>query len=156
MDIVTGLVTRSEGELVVRRELAYARQHSTPLTLMYVDVDGFKRFNDEASHNLGDEVLKLVAQNSLRHNAHRPHDCAIRWGGDEFLLVLPDLSAIDAAGVAERIRDSIDQSVLGIRLTVSIGLTTIGESESFEEALQRVDLAMFRAKRQGRNRISVA
>jgi diguanylate cyclase (GGDEF)-like protein len=130
-----------------------------PLSLVMVDIDHFKRINDQHGHAAGDEVLKRVAR--LLSDAMRGEDSVVRMGGEEFLLVLPDLDVHTAARIAERTRGLVEQAVVMIahaevRLTVSAGVAQRLGGEARDETVARADEALYRAKSSGRNRVVVA
>jgi diguanylate cyclase (GGDEF)-like protein len=133
----------------------YSRDGS-PLSMLFIDVDRFKAINDQYGHIAGDSVLKALAQ-SLR-SVLRQNTDVIRFGGDEFIVILEDTDAADAYAVAERIRlgaHDIDLSGIapGLSLTVSIGL--IEGTKPAQEMLMKADLAMYRSKSRGRDRTTI-
>jgi diguanylate cyclase (GGDEF)-like protein/PAS domain S-box-containing protein len=124
-----------------------------------VDIDHFKRVNDTHGHEAGDEVLKAVAE-ALRSTA-RVGDIVARFGGEEFVLVLPDTSAEMAARIAERLRLAIETSSTDvdgqiIRVTASFGVAQRAPQESQLEVLERADAALFSSKKDGRNRVTMS
>ncbi len=138
-----------------------ARANSTPLTLMIVDIDHFKRVNDTYGHDAGDEVLKAFSQR-LR-GIIRLGDLLCRLGGEEFVLVMPGPDARDAVNIAERVLQVIEQEKfpLGpsgrlLTITASIGLAERGEALDWRDLYHRADQALYRAKAAGRNRVSAA
>ncbi|GGD59084.1 ligand-binding sensor domain-containing diguanylate cyclase [Lacimicrobium alkaliphilum] len=158
-DALTGLGNRRAFDEAITRELSRARRHESPLCLILLDLDFFKRVNDQFSHAIGDKVLTLVAQ-SIRENS-REIDTLARWGGEEFALLLPNTCLEDALALAERLRQSISQLdcrlLLGdFSLTGSLGLAEAKEGENAEALLHRADNALYRAKEEGRNRVCVA
>jgi diguanylate cyclase (GGDEF)-like protein/PAS domain S-box-containing protein len=152
-----------DSQLAVERDRA--RRNASSLSLLIIDVDHFKNFNDTYGHPAGDECLKLVAS-ALRAEATRPRDLAARFGGEEFVLLLPDTDDEGCRAVAERLRQAIAD--LGIKhasssvaehVTVSIGGATIpGEDgETTAEALvESADGALYAAKAAGRNRVRIS
>jgi len=148
----------------LREELERARRTSAPLSLLLMDLDHFKRVNDEHGHAVGDAVLRIVADRVRA--AVRRCDVLVRRGGEEFVLLMPATSAIDALGVADRVRTGVgaqpldiavrDGAKLRLRQTISIGIATWNGEEGAEELEHRADCAMYGAKRAGRNRVSVA
>ncbi|MDF2439961.1 MAG: hypothetical protein JWN98_945 [Abditibacteriota bacterium] len=133
-----------------------ALRHGTPLSLLLLDVDCFKRYNDQFGHPAGDEVLKMVAQ-TLR-DCTRSTDCAARYGGEEFAAILPHTDAAEALIVAERIRSAIETQVWPHRpITVSIGVCTYtSQLKENAELVSATDRALYRAKEQGRNCVVAA
>ncbi|MEE8603023.1 sensor domain-containing diguanylate cyclase [Euzebya tangerina] len=133
--------------LLNRRGIAQLIQAATPGTgLMLVDLDHFKRINDTYGHAVGDQTLRRTAD--VLQQKLRGHDLAARWGGEEFLIVLPQLDTGGYA-VAERLRTALAEADLGI--TASIGFGTLGTDESVGQCLERVDRALYEAKERGRN-----
>jgi diguanylate cyclase (GGDEF)-like protein len=117
-----------------------------------LDLDNFKQVNDRFGHAAGDDILRQVSQ--VLASTFRASDLAVRWGGDEFLVLLPDVSAVGAATFAERARLRIEK--LGFpsgNVTVSAGVVAIGENERAQDALARADAQLYQAKHAGRNRV---
>ncbi len=137
------------------RYLRYAR----PLALLVVDIDHFKSINDTHGHDIGDEILKEFAQR-IATNV-RGIDLACRYGGEEFVVVMPDTDVSFAYMVAERLRQQVADQPFRIStapgtlsLTISIGVTASeGTADTAEALLRRADQALYRAKRDGRNRV---
>lgn len=128
----------------------------TPLAMLMCDIDFFKHVNDSFGHNAGDAVLKHVAE--ILRSALRENDGAYRWGGEEFILILDDMTLADAKNVAERIRQTIMDSVCNfedkkIRMTMSFGVSEISAELSLEDNIKIVDKRLYRAKETGRNRV---
>jgi len=159
-DGLTGLYNHRFLHESFERELEQARRYRLPLSLILVEVDRFKTFNDTYGHLCGDEILKTVA-GLLRRNS-RSADIVARYGGDEFVLLLPHTSKRDAQEIAERIRRSIAHYPIPIRerfvtATVSIGVAAFPEDGRTAEVLvEAADKAMYVAKRMGGNRVAVA
>ncbi|NGE62145.1 GGDEF domain-containing protein, partial [Enterobacter hormaechei] len=133
-----------------------ARTLQRPLTLAMCDIDHFKRINDEFGHPTGDRVLAEVAD--MLRQAVRSRDAVIRWGGEEFMIVLNECSQTDAVDLAKRILDRVnayeDEEIP--TLTLSLGLATLAPNEAIDELIARADSALYEAKRTGRNRLSIA
>lgn len=133
-----------------------ARHHKRPLALMFIDMDHFKRLNDRYGHPVGDRVLRVSAASMLAQL--RGRDLIGRYGGEEFLVAMPDMEQAAALRVAERLRATIatlDMSEFGMRenLTISIGLALYLGDETIGQLIARADAAMYQAKAQGRNRV---
>jgi diguanylate cyclase (GGDEF)-like protein len=156
-DPLTGVFNRAELQKILQRELARAARTRHATAVLMVDLDHFKRVNDSFGHQAGDLVLEEVTRRMTR--AVRPFDSLGRYGGEEFLIVLPDCDAHQAWGVAERIRECIRarpvQSPRGvIALTISIGGSVgMGGSKSAESLVHESDTALYRAKTEGRDRV---
>jgi diguanylate cyclase (GGDEF)-like protein len=146
---------------VLHRETKRAMRSGRPLSLLFIDLDGFKGINDSHGHLFGSRAL-VEAADVIRINA-RETDVVARFGGDEFALVLPDTSTAGAVAVGERIRDRIavhpflEREGLDIRLTASVGVATLPNAAgSAEELIRAADQAMYRVKEHGKNGIHVA
>jgi diguanylate cyclase (GGDEF)-like protein len=136
-------------------EFALARQENRPLSLLMLDIDHFKKYNDQHGHALGDEAIKLVA-GALRRHARKPV-LASRYGGDEFCMILPGTDAPTAAAVAERLRATVETGRSGdLAITISVGYAslTADEFNSHEKLFDAADAALYLAKEAGRNRVS--
>lgn len=154
----TGLVTRDEGLAVIHRELANQRLFGGTLSLLLLDIDRFKEFNDGAGgHAAGDQVLAVVGEQVLREAGVRGRDFGIRLGGDEIAVVLPGTTEAGAAAVAHRIRDAAAEIVIDAkRIEVSVGIAVSAEGQSAAELIARADAALYEAKRAGRNQTVIA
>jgi two-component system cell cycle response regulator len=157
-DVLTGLANRRHADDVLRSTIASARRHARHLCAVLVDIDRFKSVNDVHGHAAGDAVLREVAvrlQDGLRDE-----DVAARWGGEEFLLLLPD--SPDASVVCERLRSAIaDRPVnvhgcLEVKISASFGWAPWSGEETGEMLVARADLALYAAKDGGRDRVAVA
>jgi two-component system cell cycle response regulator len=126
-----------------------------PLSVAIVDIDHFKRVNDKRGHAVGDQVLAEVAKTMLLVAGQ--DDMVVRFGGEEFLLVMPNTSSIEAVHRAEELRTRIERAQPGgLPITVSIGVAELAPGESFEQQISRADDAVYRAKDSGRNRVEIA
>ena len=162
-DALTGLHNRRYLERRLGEEISRARRYDNPLSCLFIDADHFKRINDLHGHSVGDEVLREI---SLRvKECLRASDVATRFGGEEFALLLPQTDAAEACSLAERIRLHVAEHPVpagdreALNVTVSIGVSEL-EKDSPEEPgaqlISRADSALYRAKRQGRNRVELA
>ncbi|MBB6342349.1 diguanylate cyclase (GGDEF)-like protein [Pseudomonas fluvialis] len=158
-DGLTGLANRRLFDQYLLDEMGRARREQLRLALLMIDVDHFKRFNDQHGHLAGDECLQIVASR-IRQTIKRPGDMAFRYGGEEFAVVLPGADASGALVVAEAIRKAIESSDIlkvrgeAVKVTASIGLCSVlpGPAETPESLIQAADRALYAAKLAGRNR----
>jgi diguanylate cyclase (GGDEF)-like protein len=153
-DGLTGCYNRRAFELQLERDLHLATRMRQPLSLIMLDIDNFKNINDRAGHRTGDVALQMLAD-TLRSEL-RGVDTAVRFGGDEFVVILPQANIEGALIVAERLRSRIEQTdVPGFgRMTASLGMVTFPAHASSRDALlTAADLALYRAKHSGRNRV---
>lgn len=162
-DGLTGVANRRMFDTVLEREWLEARQHQHPLSLIMIDIDYFKQFNDFYGHLRGDEVLKQVA-NTLAQAGVRAKDFFARFGGEEFALILPETNAASASKIAERCRNLVfkaqiahAKSEVSQILTISVGAASITPSQhdDLKTFVESVDALMYEAKRNGRNRTVV-
>jgi len=158
-DELTGLQNRREVQLRIDEEMSRSRRHHQALSVLVGDLDHFKRVNDTHGHDAGDEVLRAIGRR-LRRNL-REEDLAVRWGGEEFLLVLPSTTAEEAARVAEKLRELIGQTPIHcaggpVAVTISFGVAAFAGETTVRELIKRADDALYRAKRTGRNRVCLA
>lgn len=153
IDALTGLLNRRAGQIALETELTQAAVSGAPMSVAMGDVDYFKKINDGFGHAVGDDVLRSVAA-SLR-GGMRGSDFAVRWGGEEFLLILPHTSHGEAGLLAERIRTLVAATpqVASEPVTMSFGVGQWRPGESAAEFVERVDAAMYAAKSGGRNRV---
>lgn len=158
-DGLTGIANRKVFDGVMRDAAREANERSQHLSLLMLDIDFFKRFNDTYGHQMGDQVLKLVARTI--QTCVRPEDTVARYGGEEFAAILPRTPMRDAQSVAERIRATVagkritnrrSGTELG-RITLSIGVAEYAIGETMTEVVQRADKALYMAKRLGRNQV---
>lgn len=156
-DPLTGLLNRSSLDHHLNHEAAMARRHQHPLALLVADIDHFKAINDHYGHLIGDNVLTAVAH-ALRDNT-RQADLAFRYGGEEFLILLPDTDQNGAMQLAEKLRQAVaalrpeQLDPAGRGLSVSIGVAELGRDEAVERFFHHADTALLHAKSQGRNRV---
>ncbi|MDO8518802.1 MAG: GGDEF domain-containing protein, partial [Deltaproteobacteria bacterium] len=157
-DDLTGVFNRRHFQQVLRMEWKRASRFERPLSLLMIDADHFKSFNDRFGHLVGDKILKQLAQLLLRNV--REVDAVARFGGEEFVVVLADTELKDAVAVAEKLRklvetgEDLPDGVDFDGLTVSIGVSSYPEmADSEEELINTADLALYQAKGTGRNRV---
>jgi diguanylate cyclase (GGDEF)-like protein len=153
-DALTGLLNRRWLDASLPRFIARHAHAQKPLSVLMLDIDYFKRFNDEHGHATGDAVLVLVAQTTLK--CLRPTDLAVRYGGEEILVVLPETPLEGARIAAERVRAAIHSSKLAelqASISVSIGAAALADGEVGDALIQRADERLYLAKQRGRNRV---
>ena len=153
-DPLTDLLNRRAGEWQLERAFLAAREGQKPFCLIMADVDHFKAINDTWGHPAGDQVLQRVA--GVLRTGVRATDSVVRWGGEEFLLVLPYCEQAAALLQAERLRERVaaaEQGEVG-RVTVSMGVAELQRGETLANLMERVDQALYQAKHAGRNQVS--
>jgi diguanylate cyclase (GGDEF)-like protein len=162
-DGLTGLYNRRSFDESIERMWRQSRREQAQLTIMLIDIDHFKRFNDRYGHQAGDDALKQVAQ-IIGNRAKRPLDFAARFGGEEFALVLYGPGRDYGQDLAEFLRTDVcaleipnEDSDTGTRLTVSIGVALVSADgdRSLAGAIQMADEALYQAKEEGRDRVVV-
>jgi diguanylate cyclase (GGDEF)-like protein len=159
IDRLTGLFNRGYFDERVEAELSRARRGQQPLSLVMIDVDHFKRFNDRYGHAAGDTALRTIA--ALVRNMVRRHDIVSRYGGEEFVVVLPETSADAAVEKLESIRAAVEAAAIRLprqqgsgSLTISAGVSTFpADGVTTDDLLDEADARLFRAKESGRNRV---
>ena len=158
-DPLTGAGNRVAMEQTLQREIDMSRRHVQPLSVLMLDIDHFKRVNDDHGHGAGDEVLRAIAA-SIKAQL-RNVDMVFRYGGEEFLILLSNTGREAAAMVGERLRQATQSEEYFadgqlIEITVSLGCSTLLPGESADSLLRRADSALYVAKREGRNRLAMA
>lgn len=163
-DGLTGIANRHAGRAFLSREWLRAIREQHEFSVIMVDIDFFKLYNDSHGHLEGDECLKMVA-NALQNGLHRPADILVRYGGEEFMALLPDTGSDGAFIVGRAMQDAVaatqlhhGSSTVSSHVTVSVGIasTIPGEDMPVEALIASADRALYRSKQAGRNRISVA
>lgn len=154
-DELTGMLNRQAFMILLDKLMAEYRRNPRHITLLMVDVDHFKEINDRHGHQVGDRALRGIAD-SLQA-ALRGSDIAVRWGGEEFLILLKDCGLEEGLHLAEKLRQAVE-SLTGVRnlpcrITISIGVAEYDGMEAMDHAVARADQALYEAKRQGRNRV---
>jgi two-component system chemotaxis family response regulator WspR len=164
MDGLTSLANRRQFDETLKQEWQRAIRGNKPLSLLFADIDFFKRFNDHYGHQAGDDCLKRVAQ-ALLEMVHRPADLVARYGGEEFVLVLPDTTDEGACAIADKLLKTVrnlkiphQNSEAADHVTLSIGVATLCPAEGSQpkEIVEAADQMLYRAKDRGRNCIEVA
>lgn len=158
VDGLTGLANRRAASDALHAEAARAERLETPLSVVLADLDGFKDVNDEHGHAVGDEVLRVFAE--VLRETLRESDLAGRWGGEEFLLLLPGADEEGAAQLAERVRAELAArsipSAPGLRVTASFGVAEYAGETKTEQVVAAADSALYRAKGAGKDRVERA
>lgn len=157
LDPVTGLATRRFGELHLTSLMGAVAEGETTLGVLFLDADHFKSVNDTFGHKTGDKVLRMVSQSLA--NGLRRRDVPVRWGGEEFLALLPGTDQDGLLAAAERVRMLTENSWIQkgeaqVRVTVSIGATMALPEESVDDLVDRADRFMYASKEAGRNRVT--
>lgn len=156
-DQLTGLFNRRKLETELKIDFEIYQRHAVPVSILIFDLDNFKIVNDTHGHHAGDEVIMTVAK--VCREELRKTDVACRFGGDEFVIVLPNIAIDMAMSFANRLHGCFNTelgnlAIDGSPLTVSIGVSTLHSSDtSYEDALRRADRALYEAKRNGRNQV---
>jgi diguanylate cyclase len=157
-DALTGLPNRESYQQRLEQEVQRIKRYGGKLSLMVCDVDLFKRINDNYGHLAGDKVLKIIAK-SLQRNL-RDSDFIARFGGEEFVALMPETSTSEAKIVAEKLRKKIEESPFNfkkepVQITVSFGISEFAQGESADEVFSRADKALYKAKDKGRNQVQL-
>jgi diguanylate cyclase (GGDEF)-like protein len=156
-DVLTGAANRREFTARATVEIARARRRGAPISFLALDLDHFKQINDRHGHQAGDEVLKAFV--AIAGKALRTSDLIGRMGGEEFAVMLPDTARADAAALAERLRQVIEQASVDtgetrLHVTASLGVAQLGiDGDDFEGVLDAADTRMYQAKYAGRNKV---
>lgn len=158
-DPLTGLANRRRAQEISHYEIVKRKRVPEPLAFVLADIDHFKAFNDRYGHEVGDRVLESVAQ--ILRESVREQDSVARWGGEEFLLVLPRADLGAAQRVAERVRRAVADARLHagdemLTLSITLGVSLHRDGEGLEDSVARADAALYAGKREGRNRVMLA
>ena len=162
LDPLTGALNRRAFSLIAERELGRSHRYDEPLSLLIMDLDNFKRVNDHFGHDAGDALLRRFV--SIADETLHNDDFLFRFGGEEFVALLPNTSAEQALVAAERVRitfadlelEEISNDVRTCPISVSIGTAELNEEEDIHNLLRRADVALYTAKNMGRNRCELA
>jgi len=156
IDQLTQLGNRRYGEMILETRLQQWRKHQIGFGLLFADIDHFKQINDSLGHQVGDKVLKMVADTlSL---TTRSVDVVVRWGGEEFVVILPAVEAVGLHEIAERLRAMTAAAWLDlggefVRVTISVGASLIQAADDGASLIARADSLMYAAKQAGRNQV---
>ncbi|MEA2091787.1 MAG: diguanylate cyclase, partial [Campylobacterota bacterium] len=154
-DPLTKLFNRNKLNDVLEKEIALAHAILSPLSIIFLDIDYFKKVNDTYGHDIGDKVLKEIA--NIIGSTTRKGDIAARWGGEEFMITLQATDTSQASLLAEKLRVAVENHKFDTvgRLTISLGVTEYRDNENEDSLIKRVDNALYEAKESGRNRVVV-
>lgn len=155
IDPLTSIYNRRKFNEVLSYELRRDKRYPSGLSLILCDLDNFKKINDIYGHNTGDEVLKLFTE--MIRRSIRSSDTFARWGGEEFVLLLPETGFETAIQIAEKIRQETENTLFSTagKITVSFGITQYLDGDTEETLFKRADEALYKAKNNGRNRIEI-
>ena len=158
-DALTGLANRHAMRDLFPAEIKLCVDNNTPLSMMMIDVDNFKKFNDMFGHIAGDRALSVVSR--ILRAQFRPRDLLVRYGGDEFAVLLPGANQETALAIGERVRIAVgcdtsdgSDSLIKIPVNISLGVAQLSPSSNLEELIRSADAALYRAKNSGRNLVS--
>jgi diguanylate cyclase (GGDEF)-like protein len=159
IDGMTGLANRRDIMEKIDREATRSQRHQHPFTIVLVNVDDFKKVNNTYSYNSGDDVLVEIAR--VLMSCVRNEDICARWGGDEFLILLPETGAVNSLPVANKILEAMSMTEFkankpGIHVTVSIGVCEHRPEQTVQESISRIHQAVLQAKKSGKNRYIIA
>jgi diguanylate cyclase (GGDEF)-like protein len=152
LDPLTGLANRRMMDILFEKYFAGTQRSGTPLSVIMLDIDHFKKYNDTHGHDSGDKLLAGLAK--LLLSVIREVDLAVRYGGEEFLILLPETDLIGASEIAERIRGAVEAT---LAITVSLGVASCNlKIKKQEKIIKKADEALYRAKKRGRNRVDAS
>ena len=159
IDTLTQLANRRYIDHEIQRILEEKRRLNVPFGILFMDIDHFKKFNDTYGHDVGDKVLKFVA-NTFVSNA-RPYDLYGRWGGEEFIGIIRNVSYKDLEALGNRIRSLIENSYImhenkKLNVTISIGATLVNADDSIDSLMKRADINLYKSKKAGRNCLTIS
>ena len=157
LDVLTGAYNRRAMEMRLPIDIERSARYERPFSVIFVDIDHFKRINDQYGHAVGDEVLKDVAQR-LQHSLRANLDWMVRFGGEEFVIFLPETDLAHASEAAERLAQMVRSTPwrsdkLELKLTCSFGVAQYRRGDTMDSLLERADSLLYQAKHQGRDRV---
>ncbi len=152
-DSLTGILNRLAFETIALKEISKAVRTNTDLSIILFDIDNFKQINDRYGHVYGDFILRTVAE--IVSRSLRTSDIFARWGGEEFVVLLPNTNGLRAINVAEKIRSRIQFHRFdnGLKVTASFGVANLKSCKDFDNLILKADEALYRAKERGKNRV---
>ena len=157
-DALTGLPNRRQFLESLGRDIANADRQQWPLTVISMDIDFFKQINDKYGHAAGDETLVQVSEIFKKYS--RASDAAARIGGEEFALICPNTSAEDTQQLSNRLRNEVADTAIVYKkqqfhITLSIGIAVMQQGDNVEQLLRKADMALYEAKKTGRNKVCI-
>ncbi|PTB83636.1 hypothetical protein C9926_01840 [Sulfurovum lithotrophicum] len=157
-DTLTQIYNRRYFETRLLDEIEKAKRYASDLSIIFIDIDNFKHVNDTKGHDTGDEILKIISK-IFKENM-RKTDIIARWGGEEFVILLPNTNAKEAVVIAEKLKHSLENSteiktILSYALNASFGVTENKESDDIDTIIKRADDAMYISKKNGKNRVTM-
>jgi len=159
-DPLTGLLNRRQMQYLLEKEIERFKRSGVHVSLMLMDLDHFKQINDSRGHESGDKVLQAFAD--ILRKGLRTQDLVSRWGGEEFLIIMPQSSLDDALDTAERLRTAVETykghvetgEMYGVSVSVSVGVTELRSGDDAATVIRRADAALYQSKNDGRNRVT--
>ena len=157
IDNLTQLANRTYIEREIQSRFEEKKRFNVPFGILFIDIDHFKSFNDSYGHDVGDDVLKFVANTFVANN--RPFDLYGRWGGEEFIGIIRNINGKDLESLGNRLCSLIEHSYIihenkKLHVTVSIGATVVNENDTIETLIKRADTLLYKSKASGRNRLT--
>ena len=158
LDNLTLLANRNYIEREIQIKFEERRRYNIPFGILFIDIDHFKKFNDTYGHDVGDDVLKFVA-NTFVANA-RPFDLYGRWGGEEFIGIIRNINSPELERLGNRVRLLVEQSYIlhdneKLYVTVSVGATVVNDNDTMDSLMKRADALMYKSKVSGKNRLTM-
>lgn len=151
-DLLTGLLTRDIFDVIYSKEISITRRNEKLLSLAMIDIDDFKKINDDYGHQAGDKVLSVIGD--MINKGIRDMDVAARYGGEELVILMPDTAVETAYDVANRIRGDIEKTIVdSITITVSIGVSEFDHDDESDDLIKKADEALYKAKSSGKNAV---
>ena len=158
LDNLTQLANRNYIEREIRSRFEEKKRFNVPFGILFIDIDHFKKFNDIYGHDVGDNVLKFVANTFIANS--RPFDRYGRWGGEEFIGIMPNVNVDDLKLLGNRLRSLTENSYIihenkKLHITISIGATLVNENDSIDSIIKRADSLLYKSKSAGRNCVTI-
>lgn len=158
LDRLTQLANRNYIEKEIQSRFEEKKRFNVPFGILFMDIDHFKKVNDTYGHDIGDEVLKFVA-NTFVANC-RPFDSYGRWGGEEFIGIIRNVTCQDLENIGDRLRLLVENSYIlhqnkKLHITISIGATIVNDDDTIERLIKRADILLYKSKTAGRNRLTI-